>query len=672
MSSDGLLRVPPRSLSKVFLEAVEEKRSELAPLTPFMRHVARLTGFGDAALAKPKSRAHFVYWFFDTYHRLRAPYRWPVAPHLLEWLNAPATPAPADAPPGRELYLTRFMDHMHLRHKPEFDTLTWDGFLQFLTWFAYDCTTQWNLPCALLPEDLAAVLNEPWQGSRLPLTRGMATRMEFAHAGRYRTDDTAAALAMSFEAVTEVLRTGDSRLLPEFVTRYWIARIDQGVDLTRYQYLAERAFHPELDPARTAEHSRHYNDGLHFEGLRHADVPSTTGGGDGRGLEVAALRPPHTALLVYRDHHTICGLSRAGKTTVDVLRQAAQPVIDIDFAFLRNFMREEYAYNTRGFCGATKAFHLLNLNPEFVPECLLSHLTKVAESDYLIGQFYWELSDIGACHECGLSLVDEVWVASEYLKQVYTRRIDAPVIVVGQAVEALPAPGRLTRRSLGLPEDSYLFLFSFDANSVVNRKNPLGLIQAFGAAFPSGSEKTGLVIKTMNTSNPNLQPGDRAHWNAVLKLAAKDRRVKILDARFSEDEMADLFEICDCYASLHRAEGFGFGPAEALARGKPVIATGYSAVTDFCTPETALLVDFQLSPVTPGAYPYMDPGRSYEWADPNLDDASARMRELYQDPEKGLRLGRQGKELMAREYSLGALWSRYRARLAVLGAVERE
>ena len=50
--------------------------------------------------------------------------------------------------------------------------------------------------------------------------------------------------------------------------------------------------------------------------------------------------------------------------------------------------------------------------------------------------------------------------------------------------------------------------------------------------------------------------------------------------------------LCDCYVSLHRSEGLGLTMAEAMALGKPVIATGYSGNLHFMTPENSYLVDF--------------------------------------------------------------------------------
>src|SRR5437773_9141642 len=118
-----------------------------------------------------------------------------------------------------------------------------------------------------------------------------------------------------------------------------------------------------------------------------------------------------------------------------------------------------------------------------------------------------------------------------------------------------------------------------------------------------------------------------------------------MDHTMDPEELAGLHAACDCYVSLHRSEGFGYGPAEAMVLGKPVITTGYSGVTDFCTPETALLVDYTLERVPQNAYPYMDAARDYYWAAPDVEAAARQMRRLYEDREFGERLGQAGRAL---------------------------
>src|SRR5258708_20209802 len=100
--------------------------------------------------------------------------------------------------------------------------------------------------------------------------------------------------------------------------------------------------------------------------------------------------------------------------------------------------------------------------------------------------------------------------------------------------------------------------------------------------------------------------------------------------------------------------------------GKPVIVTNCSGVCDFCTPETAKLVGYELIRVKQDEYPFLDPDRVYEWADPDLNEAAEYMRMLAEDREHGERLGRAARGFILREYSVEALRSRYLARLEQL------
>ena len=152
-----------------------------------------------------------------------------------------------------------------------------------------------------------------------------------------------------------------------------------------------------------------------------------------------------------------------------------------------------------------------------------------------------------------------------------------------------------------------------------------------------------------------------------LLLSRKTAASSLIDATLSESEVSGLYQVTDCYVSLHRSEGFGYGPAEALYWGKPAIVTAFSGVTDFCTESTAKLVDYELIAVHQGEYPYLDSERSYSWADPNIETARRYMREMYEDPAAGKELGRQGRRLILDRYSPPALALRYTERLTQLG-----
>jgi hypothetical protein len=94
-------------------------------------------------------------------------------------------------------------------------------------------------------------------------------------------------------------------------------------------------------------------------------------------------------------------------------------------------------------------------------------------------------------------------------------------------------------------------------------------------------------------------------------------------------ELLALFNSCDCFVSLHRAEGFGRCLAEALLLGKQVIATDFSGNTDFCHEPRVALVRHRMVALKPVDYMWGD-GQS--WADPDIDHAAELMRSVRKTP----------------------------------------
>src|SRR6202035_3952957 len=96
----------------------------------------------------------------------------------------------------------------------------------------------------------------------------------------------------------------------------------------------------------------------------------------------------------------------------------------------------------------------------------------------------------------------------------------------------LPAPLATKdspRSSFGLPEDRFVFLFIFDFESHLERKNPLGLIEAFKRAFPHEGDV--LLILKSSHANENMTA-----FNALTE-ASKGANVTIMDAVLSREEI---------------------------------------------------------------------------------------------------------------------------------------
>jgi len=525
------------------------------------------------------------------------------------------------------------------------------GFFDFLAWYAFRFMPEHRIPPVLLPDVLLDQLNQPADDERLPLTMGMLMLEKVERPHRFEqllAVPKAKLYAICYELARSVLASGNPRLIPEFVSGFWRSSPEGGETAFDYvTHLVEARMRTPLPPAP----------------LFSAPAPA------GQPIpELAPMRPQRLSIVSYRDHQTLCGLSKAGGYAMEALRGTGMETIDLDFNLERKNLKQEALYNGRIFNNSLRSIHVFNLNPEHVLECAMCNLSRIREDDYCIGQFYWEVSDTCAIHAPALDLMDEIWVASEFLESVYRRRAGIPVVNMGAVVSPSPPERAYTRADFALPEGDYLFLVNFVGNSIIERKNPLGAVRAFQETFPRGHEKAGLVIKTRNLAQ-NSSNADRKHWEQTAKHIEKDPRIKLIDATLPEDAMTGLYQVTDCYVSLHRSEGFGYGPAEALYWGKPAIVTAYSGVCDFCTESTAKLVDYKLIAVKPGEYPYLDSDRSYFWADPNIGTASRHMRSLYEDPQPALNLAKQGQSLIRERYSIPALAQRYAARLNQLGFV---
>ena len=275
----------------------------------------------------------------------------------------------------------------------------------------------------------------------------------------------------------------------------------------------------------------------------------------------------------------------------------------------------------------------------------------LSDRRYTIAQWAWELETFPERFQPAIELVDEVWAISEFTRRAISAVTDKPVFALQPPVVAPEISPEFDRSALGVSDGRFVFLFCFDFFSVVERKNPLGLIEAFRRAFPQGVDTEGeglegegpvLLIKTVNGES---KPMDLE----MVRLAAEGRSdVLVVDASLPAGQLGALMQTADCYVSLHRSEGFGLTMAEAMILGKPVIATGYSGNLDFMTGENSFLVPHSWALVPRGADPYPEGAR---WADPDLDAAASLMRTVFDNPELASSVARRGQLEMLEHHS---------------------
>jgi glycosyltransferase involved in cell wall biosynthesis len=280
------------------------------------------------------------------------------------------------------------------------------------------------------------------------------------------------------------------------------------------------------------------------------------------------------------------------------------------------------------------------------------------ERRYNIGYPFWELSKFPRAWIPPMQLLlDEVWAPSTFIQKALAEALGkaVPYMPVGVVLPKVP---KLGREHFGLPADQYIFFFAFDCYSFIDRKNPYAVVAAFKKAFHLGNEKVGLIMKAMNAKESS------ENWKRLILDIGGDKRIRLINETMDKLELLSFKSECDCYISLHRAEGLGLGPLESMLLGKPVILTNYSGSTDYANEDNSCLVDYSLIPIQEGQYVFHE---NQVWADPDVEHAAWHMKRLASDPELGIALGKKAAAFIAAKYNPARCGQLYKQRLQELG-----
>ena len=337
---------------------------------------------------------------------------------------------------------------------------------------------------------------------------------------------------------------------------------------------------------------------------------------------------------------TASGLGESARLCLDALHAAGLPVFGIDLTAAL-MQRQDYPDVTfrdgRGLRGAGTL--ILHVNAPLVPLAMLKLGARVIRGKRIVGYWAWELPEVPDEWRYGLPFVHEIWAPSRFTADaLVAKAAPKPVHVVPHPLRP-SAPDAVQRPGDARP---FRLLHVFNMASSMARKNPCAAIQAFRRAFGDDPDVE-LIIKC--THAQSYPAGLRAIEDAI----GPARNIRLLDRLMSGSEIDALYSDADGLVSLHRSEGFGLTIAEAMLKGIPVIATNWSGNVDFLDGRSGLPVDYRLVPAIDPQGTYQHP--SMLWAEADLDQAAAAMRQLRDNPALRRRLAEEGRRTATQLFS---------------------
>ncbi len=349
------------------------------------------------------------------------------------------------------------------------------------------------------------------------------------------------------------------------------------------------------------------------------------------------------------------GLGEGARCMLRAAAAAGLPTAPVQLLLPCRAARGNTEFSPRPAGEAPHAVNVFHIDPPAAHEIDRRHGPALRQGRRNIGYWAWELGEFPDAWVRSFEAFDEIWCPSDFVREAVSQKSPVPVLTMPHAIE-VPASLPDMRERLELPGGRFLFLFSYDLNSYSARKNPRAVIEAFEAAgFAPG--EAGLVLKVHNAE------AHKAELAALYTLVEALGDVQLVARTLGRQEQLALIASCDAFVSLHRSEGFGLAVAEAMALGKPVIATDWSATAEYLGASNGCPVRHRLVRLERNEGPY--PRNSY-WAEPDTAHAAEWMRRLVREPGLAASLGGAARDTIRTRFSPARIGGLYRRRLEAI------
>ena len=334
------------------------------------------------------------------------------------------------------------------------------------------------------------------------------------------------------------------------------------------------------------------------------------------------------------------GLGESCRIVAEVLKTAQIPFSIFNLPLNGPASEENLSWVDYEQDGLPYCINLIHLNPNEIANAVWKLDRKALYNSYNIAYWLWEIPEFPDEWVYTFHFYHEIWVPTEFIARALRQKTKKPVYVMPYGLHVPQTGPQFNRKYFGLPENITLFMLSYDGNSVSERKNPRGAVRAYCSAFTSKDTGVGLVVKATHA-----QKDDAAFLKSIQN---QYPNIFILTDSYTKEEFSSLIACVDVYVSLHRAEGFGLVMAEAMMLGTAVIATDWSANTEFMNQSVACMVPAKIVELEQDRFPYR---KGNHWAEPDEKVAAQMMRRLYEWPKERRALAERARLFIAEALS---------------------
>jgi glycosyltransferase involved in cell wall biosynthesis len=237
---------------------------------------------------------------------------------------------------------------------------------------------------------------------------------------------------------------------------------------------------------------------------------------------------------------------------------------------------------------------------------------------------FFEVDQLTDQERVHLNSCDGIFVSSEWAKQVLIDNgVVKPVYVAPLAVD-LDIFKDERRIKIEDPQQPYVF---FHIGKWETRKAHDFLIQCFNNTF----SQTDNVELWLLPANPFLNAEETAQWENLVKLSPLQKKIKIFERLPTQHHLAQYISLGHCGVFLSRAEGWNNSILESMALNKPIIATNYSAHTQYCTKDNSFLVDIDELEVANDGKWFFGTGKWAKLGEKQFQQTKQYMRHCYEN-----------------------------------------